>query len=140
LREIAVPKRRETSWHKHEFDLSYTPPAPALSIQIAGPEASDWIQIDQALIDTGADATMIPQRLLEQILAAEWDQAWLSSQWGERRLVYRYEIDLRIGERVFAGVLVVADDQGDEVVLGRGLLNRLRFLVDGPQQTVELLE
>lgn len=107
------------SWHQQSFDGAITLPSPVLSLQIAGPEADDWIDVTNALVDTGADATIIPDTLLSQILAVEWDEARLRSHWGEYRLVYRYEIDIRIHGRTFSSVLVVADDMGHDVVLGR---------------------
>ncbi len=101
---------------------------------------NDWIDISAALLDTGADATIIPERLLSQIMAAEWDQARLRSQWGEYRVIFRYEVDLRIADRIFASILVVADDVGDDVIIGRDLLNRLRFLYDGSAQQLVFVE
>jgi predicted aspartyl protease len=129
-----VAKFTVHSWHQQPFDNTITPPSPVLSLQIAGPEADDWIDVATALVDTGADATIIPDTLLSQILAVEWDEARLRSHWGEYRLVYRYEIDIRIHGRTFSSILVVADDTGHDVVLGRDLLTRLRFFYDGPAQ------
>lgn len=121
------------SWHQQAFDGSTSPPLPLLSLQIAGPDEQDWLEIVHALVDTGADATVIPD-------AMEWDQARLRSQWGEYRFIYRYEVDLRIENRTFASILVVADDVGDDVIIGRDVLNRLRFLYDGPAQQLLLVE
>lgn len=109
-------------------------------MQVAGPDEHDWLTVATALVDTGADATIMPDSLLSSILVVEWDQARLRSQWGEYRLVYRYEVDLRIGDRTFSSVLVVADDVGEDVIIGRDVLNRLRFLYDGPAQQLVLIE
>lgn len=128
------------SWYQQPFDAATKPPSPVLSLQIAGPEADDWVDVPDALVDTGADATIVPDTLLSQILAVEWDEARLRSHWGEYRLVYRYEIDIRIHGRTFSSVLVVADDIGHDVVLGRDLLTRLRFFYDGPAQQLTLVE
>lgn len=128
------------SWYQQSFDDTTTPPSPVLSLQIAGPDADDWIDVATALVDTGADATIIPDTLLSQILAVEWDEARLRSHWGEYRLVYRYEIDIRIHGRIFSSILVVADDAGHDIVLGRDLLTRLRFFYDGSAQQFILVE
>ncbi|MFN8488119.1 MAG: hypothetical protein U0350_11040 [Caldilineaceae bacterium] len=128
------------SWHQQRFDARTTPAAPVLSLQIAGPDENDWLAVPHALVDTGADATMIPDALLSQIQAVEWDQARLRSQWGEFRVVYRYEIDIRIADRTFPSVLVVADDIGDEVIIGRNLLAQLRFFYEGPDLRLTLIE
>ena len=37
-----------------------------------------------------------------------------------------------IGELTLSGITVVGDELGDETVLGRNVLNRLRLLLDGP--------
>jgi hypothetical protein len=34
---------------------------------------------------------------------------------------------------------VVGDEQGEEIVLGRNVLNRLRLLLDGPSRLTEIL-
>ena len=128
------------SWHQQAFDTTAPPAFANLSLQVAGPDAHDWIDINSALVDTGADATVIPDALLSRTLAVEWDQARMRSQWGEYRLVYRYEVDLRIGNRTFASVLVAADDMGTDAITGRDLLNRLRFFYDGPAQQLLLVE
>lgn len=128
------------SWHQQAFNTTVPPASPHLSLQVAGPDVYDWIDIDSALIDTGADATVIPDAVLSRTLAVEWDQARMRSQWGEYRLVYRYEVDLRIGGRTFASILVVADDMGTDVIIGRDVLNRLRFLYDVPSQQLHLVE
>ena len=99
-----------------------------------------WYMVENAVVDTGADWTIIPESILSQIEAYEWDQARLRSQWGESRTVYRYEIDMRIAAKIFRGVLVVSDDMGNEVIIGRNLLNWLKVLIDGPNQKVELIE
>jgi hypothetical protein len=38
-----------------------------------------------------------------------------------------------------ADVFVVGDEQGDETVLGRNVLNRLRLLLDGPVRLTDIL-
>ena len=45
-----------------------------------------------------------------------------------------------IGELALSGVLVVGDELGDETVLGRTLLNRVRALPDGRQAVMTLLD
>ena len=128
------------SWHQQTFDDRTLPSSPSLSLQIAGPDAHDWANIAHALIDTGADATIVPDSILSKLAVVEWDKARLRSQGGEYRPVYRYEVDLRISGRVFASVLVVADELSEDVIIGRDILNRLRFLYDGPSQQLLLVE
>jgi hypothetical protein len=82
----------------------------------------------------------VPSTLIDLVSAAEWDQAWLRGQWGEPRLVYQYEIDIRIGNRVFPNVLVVADTLESDLILGRDFLSVIRLILDGPAQTLVLFD
>ena len=72
-------RRNDYIWHQSPFSSSYVPPIPQLSIDIAGPDAEDWISVKDAIIDTGADTTIVPENFLSRIAAAEWDQAQLRS-------------------------------------------------------------
>lgn len=62
----------------------------------------------------------------------------LRSQWGERRIVYLYLVNLRIDKIELPGVFVVGDDQSKEIVIGRNILNQLRIVLDGPNRIAEL--
>ena len=121
------------------YDETYDPAAPVCQINLS--VASTGLSVSlPAIIDTGADATIVPLGYLRQIGARRVFEAGLRSQWGERRRVYLYLIDLRLGEFTLPGVYVVGDDRGDEVVLGRDVLNRLRLLLDGPKRVSEVSE
>ena len=63
----------------------------------------------------------------------------MRSQWGERRVVYLYLVDLQIDATTFPGIYVVGDELGQESVLGRNVLNRLRLLLDGPAALTQIL-
>jgi len=56
---------------------------------------------------------------------------------GEDRAVQLFLVDIELGGLRLPGILVVGDEQGDEVVLGRNILNKLRLVLDGPaSQTI----
>jgi len=93
-----------------------------------------------ALVDTGADGTLIPISHLRSIQAYPIAEAFLRSHWGERRRVHLFRVDLRIDEISLPGVTVVEDDQGQEIILGRDVLNKLRLLLDGPMNELEVRE
>ena len=80
----------------------------------------------------------MPVRLLRNIGARRVFQTTLRSQWGEKRLVFLYLVDLAINEVLLPGIYVVGDEVGNEVVLGRNVLNKLVVTLDGPRQTVRI--
>jgi predicted aspartyl protease len=121
------------------YDSAYDPPAPVCEITLTVASTGRRTSI-VALIDTGADATLVPVSYLNQLAARRVFEASLRSQWGERRRVYLYLVDLQVASLNLPGVYVVGDEMGDEAVLGRDVLNRLRLLLDGKKQLTQLLE
>lgn len=92
-----------------------------------------------ALLDTGADASLIPLVYLDRLRLKPVRQESLRSQWGERRSIGIYHIEMRIGDSLhLPWVEVVGDELGDEVLLGRNVLNQLRIVLNGPGQSVEV--
>lgn len=121
------------------YDQAYDPAAPACQITLHVPATGRRMNVG-AIIDTGADATIVPVSFLRQVAARRSFEATMRSQWGERRRVYLYLVDLQLETLTLPGIYVVGDDQGDEVVLGRDVLNRLRVLLDGPRRVSQVLD
>jgi len=124
---------------KYQYDSNYTPPAPTLDLYLSVPEHGTMIGPLSGIIDTGADGTLIPTHYLKQLSATPVDDAWVRGQWGEWQPVLMYMVDLRVDAIIMPGLYVVGDALGDEIVLGRNYLNRLRLLLDGPAAISELL-
>jgi hypothetical protein len=49
-------------------------------------------------------------------------------------------VDLHLDALTLPSVLVAADDQGDEILLGRNVLNTLILLLDGQSLQIDLFE
>ncbi|MGC9349891.1 MAG: retroviral-like aspartic protease family protein [Anaerolineae bacterium] len=124
--------------HSFPYDATYEPPLPIAEVELKATAGARTVSLT-AIIDTGADATIVPTAWLEQINARPVLEAHLRSQWGERRQVFLYLVDVTIASIVLSGMSVVGDNLGDEVVLGRDVLNRLRLQLDGPAKVTRLL-
>ena len=92
----------------------------------------------QALLDTGSDGSLVPIAYLEEILAPPMADTHIRSHWGEWRAVQLFAVDIELGNLRLPGVFVVGDEQGNEIVLGRNVLNRLRLLLDGPAELSDI--
>lgn len=123
---------------KGPYDRSYVPPAPRLTIRLAVPDEAFSETVLSALVDTGADVTIVPTRFVEPLDLQADNRKILRSPWGERRPVNVYLLDVGIGDIRLPLMEIVADDRGNEVILGRNVLNRLRLVLDGPRQLLEL--
>jgi len=69
----------------YPYSTEYLPAAPVMEIRLGAPGTEPSSGFLKALVDTGADATIVPIPHLRQIKAKKIDQAILRSQWGERR-------------------------------------------------------
>lgn len=121
------------------FSPDYFPPMPVLDVWLTAPEDSAWHGPFAAVVDTGADFTIVPARILRTFKPPVVRPAVLSSQWQDQRPVQVYEVDLRIGDLTLPAVDVAGDPFSHEVLLGRNVLNRLDVRLEGPAQRTHLL-
>jgi predicted aspartyl protease len=120
------------------YDDGYSPPMPVCEVSFSVPHTGQSTGPFEGILDTGADGTLVPQDHLEAIGARRVMETGLRSQWGERRAVYLYLVTLHIGEIELPGTYVVGDDQSDEIVIGRNVLNQLNAWLNGPEATSRL--
>ena len=122
----------------HPYLNSFYPPIPALSITFYYPAESLSIGPLTAIVDTGADGTLVPQSILNQIDAPFVDNIRISSHWGEWRIVQLFTVDIEVDGLRFPAIEVVGDEQGEEIILGRNFLNKLHLFLNGPTHIVEV--
>lgn len=122
------------------YDSRYDPALPVLAIRLSAPGEAPRGELLTAIVDTGADGTLVPTSYLELAEAIGVGDAILRSVLGEVREVHLFEVDLHLDALTLPGVLVAADDQGNEVLLGRNVLNKLILLLDGQSRQTDLLE
>lgn len=117
---------------KFPYRADYDPPIPALPVRLHSPVTDKFVGPEAALVDTGSDATMVPLRVLLAIGAEETAPGWLVTVTGERQAVALYFVDIYLEQDIAPGIRVVADQEGDDIVLGRDFLNRFSLFLDGP--------
>lgn len=124
--------------YTYQYDTSYEPAMPVVDIQIGRAMADSSLPLT-ALVDSGADATIIPLSYLQQIEARRSRKVWMRGTAGGRMMVDLYSISLKLGALTQARIEVVADKQHDEVILGRDVLNHLVVTLNGPGNSVEVV-
>jgi predicted aspartyl protease len=123
----------------YTYSRNYTPAVPTLEIYLGLPGESPLVGPLVAVVDTGADGTLVPAKTLAPFWSAETDRIWIVGQWGGRHLAKAYMLDLHIGELRLPAMRVTSDDRGNEIILGRDVLNKLQLRLDGPAHTTEIL-
>lgn len=122
-----------------QYSTASYPPIPILEILLSAPAVDGWSRSIHAIVDSGADFTIAPLSLLTGIGAPMTRSAFLRSAWQERRPVYLYEVDVRIGQAVLPAVEIAGDPSGGDLLLGRSLLNLLDIRLEGPSLQIHLL-
>lgn len=122
------------------FNANYNPPMPALRIRLGPPGQRPTFGPYDAILDTGADFTIIPESLAESISATALYPSSLSSQWGDKHAVNMFMVELELEFLQFPNIVVAGDPQADEIILGRNILNRLALFLDGAEEQTEILD
>ena len=122
----------------YPYAVQYKPAFPTIPIMLRS-LSGETTSTQTALVDTGADGTLMPLELLQSIHADEQYVARVRSHWGEWRAASVFLIDLEIGNQIFPSVEVVADESGSVVLLGRNVINLLTLLLDGPHRQTDVL-
>ena len=117
------------------YDLRHDPPAPVLPVRIGVPGGNPGVLLS-ALVDTGADATVIPEGIATQLGLPPVDQVRVRGVGPMLvpAIVYAAEVEV-IGVRRVMTVLGL----GNEALLGRDLLNDWTAILRGPRRTMEVL-
>ncbi|HFE66957.1 MAG TPA: hypothetical protein ENJ93_06815 [Chloroflexi bacterium] len=123
--------------YTYQYDANYDPAMPVVDIRIGRAMAEVLLALTSQ-VDSGADATMIPIRYLQQIRARRSRKKWMRGTTGGRILVDLYPISLQIGPLTQAHLEVVGNTQNDEVIVGRDVLNHLTVTLNGPGSSVEV--
>jgi len=118
----------------------YNPPIPILSIRFGYGDRQPWLGPYDAIVDTGADATIVPEEIPLRLRAIPLNPVNLVTQWGESHPATAYLVHVGIGDIHLAGIVVAGDPTSHEIILGRNLLNRLALLLDGPQAEADVLD
>ena len=124
------------------YSKDYFPVAPVLPVSITVPGESPTGDNFSALVDTGADGTFVPDFHPGRLDLPILYMTNVRSHLGES--LYRvpvHQVDIIFfGTLRLPGIEVVGDDWGDQIILGRNVLNMLRLNLDGPGETISVSE
>ncbi|MCI0550393.1 MAG: aspartyl protease family protein [Anaerolineae bacterium] len=117
-----------------EYDAeNFEPPAPVAYVTLRNPATGVLLSDVPMLIDTGADATLLPSDAVEQlgISAKEGSDFEVQAFDGEIKRLKLAKLELYVLGKKFAGEYLLVDRPVG--ILGRNILNNIRILLDGPR-------
>ena len=120
------------------YDTTYAgPPFPTVHVAIRNLNTDQTVEAT-AYIDSGADGTIVPRRLLDRIKARKVDEMTLRWGSGPRQRVDIFEILLQIGSYRALKVYAVGDQVEQRMIVGRDVLNQFVVTLDGLAGAVEI--
>ena len=113
-------------------------PAPFVHVTLRCPDSPTQVEQIPALVDSGADRTVIPLQFVEELGLVQMDQVTIAGFGGHISDIpsFLVEITIRKVKPVLAEVL--ASEGESYVLLGRDVLNHFRVVLDGPKSAVEI--
>ncbi len=126
-----------TAVFTYNYNSDYHPAMPIVELSIGLPSAETVLDL-QGIVDSGADATIIPVRYLLGLGARRSRKAIMRGVTSDAALVDLYAVAIQLGPYRQGFVEVVADLSGDETIIGRDILNHLSVTLNGPAAVVEV--
>lgn len=112
---------------------NFDPPAPVAQVSVRNPETGTSLSNVPMLIDTGADVTLLPAYIVEQLGMKPARDVTYEIQGfdGEPKLAHMVELELIFLGKKFSGQFLLIDQPIG--ILGRNVLNVLSITFDGPR-------
>jgi len=122
----------------YAYSAHYQPAAPVAEIEVMGVGSRGAPVTLTTLLDSGADATILPIDILRTVGASYVETMHMQGVTGIRVPVDLYLVRVQIGPHNVGAVRAVAGARHGEAILGRDVLNQLVVTLNGPANVTEL--
>lgn len=123
---------------RYKYNDELTPPAPFVYVMIGLPDGPDTPVRVPAQVDSAADRTVIPLAVADGLGLLKVRELMVGGFGGSIVSLPTFLAALRVHDFEPLTVEVLADRDERFVLLGRDVLNRYRFLLDGPALALEV--
>jgi len=122
----------------YNYNRQVVPPAPLVNVIVRSPEDSAVFVSAPALIDTGADYSVITREILEKLKPLRVGLVYVESFTGEGGAQLIYSVNMEIHEWMFSQVPVLVGAE-HYVILGRDIVNNFDLRLNGIDEKFEFL-
>ena len=122
---------------QYSFNQQVTPPAPLVFIRVSAPNSADYEELP-ALIDTGAELTLIRSDAIEKLNLQYGDEMDIEGVTGEAESIKIFVVNLAFRGLPPITIKVGSYELDELAILGRDFLIHYRLIFDGPQLTLTI--
>ena len=127
-----------TIQYSRDYDNVYSPAIPVADIVLVNPYTGEKSSTFTAIIDSGADGSIMPSSILKFSELDEARRIRMVGVGGVSQIMNRYWVNIEIGKASVRGIMVMADKSNNEAIIGRDVLNQLVVKLDGLAQITEI--
>ena len=124
--------------YSQAYSDRYDPPMPV--VQLSVPAADGRPVHFEAIVDTGADATMLPLSFLDAIAAQQAGWVRVAGISGISRRLPTFARPLSLGDLALGNVLVIGQANLETSIVGRDVLNHLILTLNGLANVIEIIQ
>lgn len=122
------------------YSRQFDPTMPVVEVTVRAVGASHPASAVTALVDSGADATILPLSVLQQVGARYVRGRVMRGVTGIPENVDTYLVSIQIGPYTVHGIRAVAYDNNMDPIIGRDVLNNLVVTLDELAQEAVISE
>jgi hypothetical protein len=123
---------------RYNYNQQVTPPAPFVHVSVRPPREGAAEAVVAAQLDTAADLSVIPGRLVEELQLLPLDLVSALGFGGRLMTLPTYLVEIRVRDLEPVCVKVLASPDEAYALLGRDVLDRFTVMLDGPNLVVEM--
>jgi len=124
--------------YTYDYDTSRNPSMPVIEVRLMNPETGQQSDTLLAIIDSGADSSIMPERYLNQIGAFPRRKVRMTGVMGISSYVNSYLVGIDLGPFRLNAVKVLSPKKEKGALLGRDILNRFVVTLNGLASETEI--
>ena len=134
-------KKKQDKFSNLYDKINFNPPAPvlevSLSMPITLPRLQQMILKSSALLDSGADITVIPEWVAQQLQLKYVDEIMVSGYDSVSKKTFIYPVKI-IFDDLGAFIVRAITSNNDHVLIGRDILNKWSLFLKGRSKVFEI--
>ena len=124
--------------YTYDYDTSQNPSMPVIEVRLTNPETGKQSDTLLAIIDSGADSSIMPERYLTQIGVSPQRKVRMTGVMGISSYVNAYLVGMDLGPFRLNAVKVLSPKKEKEALIGRDILNRFIVTLNGLASATEI--